>query len=456
MNDWMNAETHAERAHRFYEAGQWDKALRELERALAVNPHQSEWHFGMGLTLEAMGRHREAAEAFQRVLDLRGDNDLESMLNLAANLTRCDQAERAIQILEDVNAIDPQCEPGFCLRIEAYARLGDHDNAELMFYLARQLVDECPACYDALAHSLAQRGEMDRAIWCWHQTARLDPKFPGLFTSLARVHWHRGNHLRAHRLYLRQLRQDPADTQAMVELGELLIEMGRDAEAADRFRQVLATNSRCAEAHLHLGVIALRSGDFAAAQQDLEIARRSDPHLPGVSLGLAQIAYQRRQLDLALSLLREETRRKGHQSAQTLEMARLLIDMQQPRLAIRLLTAMIERQIASPRHYPNLPVALLYRGVARSLGGDLAGSIKDYRKALHLDPTQVAAMQNLATAYLDARNIRRATYWLRRARQARPHDPQVRQIHLRLTMTQMMELAHRVVKPLRRLGGKSS
>ena len=32
MNDWSRAERHAEKAHEFYQDGQWDKALRELRR----------------------------------------------------------------------------------------------------------------------------------------------------------------------------------------------------------------------------------------------------------------------------------------------------------------------------------------------------------------------------------------------------------------------------------------
>ncbi len=81
MNEWLNAEAHAERAQRFYETGQWHKALDAVKRALAVNPTQSDWHYGLGLTLEAMGRHSEAAEAFERVLELRGD-DIEAIVVL--------------------------------------------------------------------------------------------------------------------------------------------------------------------------------------------------------------------------------------------------------------------------------------------------------------------------------------------------------------------------------------
>jgi Tfp pilus assembly protein PilF len=208
MNDWSNAEAHAERAHQFYEAGQWDKALVELKRALAVNPNQCEWHFGMGLTLEALGRHGEAAQSFERVLDLRGD-DQETMINLALNLNRASEPVRAIKTLERVNRADPDCEKGYCLRIESYTRLGDHESAEQMFYLARQIVDECPDCYNYIAHSLMQRGQLDKALWCWHRVVRLEPYYPGVYAALARVHRRRDHHLRSQRLYLKQLRQDP-------------------------------------------------------------------------------------------------------------------------------------------------------------------------------------------------------------------------------------------------------
>ena len=177
MNDWVDAEQHAERARAFFQSGQWDKALAELQQAVALNPQQTEWHFGMGLTLDALKRYDEALACYEQVLKLRG-NDPDVLTHIGDDLIRLGRYETAIESLQRANAIDPDHEPGYCSRIIAYGKLGDHEQAEAMFYLARQVKDTCPRCFENLGHSLMARGQSDRAIWCWQQTLKHSPFSP--------------------------------------------------------------------------------------------------------------------------------------------------------------------------------------------------------------------------------------------------------------------------------------
>ena len=55
MNDWFDAEGHVDRAQELFERGRWSEAEAELRKALALNPDQAEWHYNLGLTLEAKG-----------------------------------------------------------------------------------------------------------------------------------------------------------------------------------------------------------------------------------------------------------------------------------------------------------------------------------------------------------------------------------------------------------------
>ena len=454
MNEWLNAEAQAERAQRFYEAGQWHKALDALTRALEVNPSQSDWHFGLGLTLEALGRHGEAAEAFERVLELRGD-DVETMLDLASNLTHDDRPQEALSVLERVNEIDPDCEQGYCLRIEAYAALEDHDNAEQMFYMARQIVDECPACYDYVARSLTARGDWYRAIWCWHQTARLDPKYPGVYANLAKTHWRRGRYLRAQRLYVRQLRHDPGDIQTLLDWGRMLIEMGQVAQAGEKFRRVLELDTQVAEARLHLGELDLRSGRLDGALTQFNAAHRLAPELPGIDLGLAMIAHQQSRNGKALALLRRELTHERHNSEQSLRIARLLVDLHQPNRATQVLTELINDGLEPPRGREHLVNALLCRGVAHTATGRAQRSVADYRRAVQLAPNCVAAMLRLAELYLSQGRLKRSAYWLRRARRVMPADTRLRQLRKRLILASVAAIGKRIASPLR-LGPRRS
>lgn len=432
MNEWFDAEAHAEKAHQYFETGQWEKALAELKLALAVNPEQSDWHFGMGLTLDALGLHAEAISSFERVLELRGQ-DVDAMLHLSVDLLRTDQPRRAISVLERVSNIDPENEPAYCHRIAAYAQVGDHEQAEEMFYRARQVVDECPTCFDHIAQSLAQRNRMEKAIWCWQQTARLDPRYPGVYANLARAHWHQGQPERARQYFLHQLRQDPGDTQVLVELGQLLIAMGRRSEASEKFRRALELDSTVAQAHLHLGELAMDAGHMDAAQLDLEMAGRLAPDLPGVQLRLAQLCRKRGKLDLARQHARTELGLEIHREpSQTLELAQLLIEIGMPEPARLLLTGLLDEENPLQPTRQQRATALLYRGAALLLLHQHRRGIIDCRRALKLAPTNTLAMHNLVLAHIELREFQRARYWLRRAVELRPNDTQLRSLGLRL------------------------
>lgn len=431
MSDWFKAEFHAEQAHQFYEAGQWEKAIAELKIALAVNPHQADWHLGMGLALDALDRYEEAIAAYQKVIEIRGD-DVETLMLIALDQIRADEPQAAIHTLEKVSTLDANHEPGYCHRILAYAQLGKHEEAEEMFYMARQLVEHCPMCYDHMGHSLASQGKFDRAIWCWQQALKHDPHFPDAYANLARAHWHKGQPQRAYTLFVQQLREDPGDVETLLEMGNLLIDLNRHAEAGEKFRRVLEMDPAAAQAHLHLGELAIFSGHLDAAQASLEMAGRIDPELGGVHLCLAQVAMRRNKPDKAAAELDAELQRSDRSPHHNLDLARLLIELNKPQPVEELLGPLLDDpqgQLLDDRRHAS---ALLYRGVARLILGQVQQGIRDCREALMFDKQLSLAMYNLALAYQQIGMHRRARYWLGRAARIKPNDPQLRRLQFRV------------------------
>ncbi len=463
MNPWNNAEHHAEKAYRFYESGQWTKALDELKQALAVNPQQSEWHFGMGLTLEALHRYDEAIDSYRQVLTLRGD-DAEVLTHMAAAQIRSDRAHDAITTLEALEQLEPDNESSYCYRIAAYAQIGEHEQAELMFYLAQQVNDRCPQCYDHLARSLVVRDQLDRAVWCWQHTLHLDPHYPDAHANLARAYWQKGQLERANHYYILQLREDPGDTDTLLQLGHLLTEMGRRTQAREKFSRVLEMDPTATDAYLHLGELSLLAGRLDAAVTELEMAARLAPDRPGVHLGLAKVAWRRKQTTLAKKYLLSETQRQGHTPGQSLELARMLIEMRLLKEAIHALAPLIKKPTDDDHPDPTdqqRAYALLYQGVALILGDNFQAGVRYCRGAIHLGnwgyaklttPSQaekpaasttpgalrhkhpyIAALQYMIEAHLQLAQWGRAAYWLDRARRIEPQNRDFKRLRHRLT-----------------------
>jgi tetratricopeptide (TPR) repeat protein len=450
MSQWFDAEHAAERAHELYEAGQWDQALEHLNQALEVNPHQSEWHFGKGLTLDALCRYGEAADAFAKVIDLRGEDE-EVLLRLGVDLLRSEQPQRAIDALERLAGLNPDCEPAFCHLILAYALNNEHERAEEMFYRAQQLTENCPRCFDHLAQSLAMRREWARSAQCWRRVVDLDRHFPCVHANLARCYWQLDLPQSARDHFVLHLRQEPGDTVALMHFGILLLILGQIAEAREKFARVVELDPTIADAHYQLGLLALTSGHLDAAAAELEITRQLAPNEAGIHLALAQVAQRRGQVEPALTHLTHELELDGQTPAQVMRIATLTLELDSPQIAIDLLAPLLdpdgdpffetEQQLAS---------ALLCRAAALLRLDQWRHGIRDCRAVLALQTNQRDALFNLILAHTQQGRFNRAAVWLRRARQAHPHDRELNLLAMHLRRARIRRPLHRLYFALRR------
>lgn len=445
MNDWTYAEQHAQRAQRHYEAGRWEHALRELRKALALNPDQPEWRFGLGLTLDALGRHHEAAHCYEKLLETTPD-DTEALLHLGIAQVRLSQSEAALENFERVQELDPDNHAGYCHRIAAHTQLGDHDQAELMFYLAQQSDPDCPVCFDHLGHALAQRAELPRAIWCWQRVLELDRHHPLVHANLGRAHWYLGQLPKARHYLEHHVLNEPSDVETTLELAALLLEMDDAEQAAEYLSTAVSLAPNPARAYHLLGDAALKLGKPDDAKDAYLTAQRIEPDRPGLHLGLALVARQQDDPQASVAYLHQELTLGGQDGRQVLQTARLLVEAEQYEHAIALLTPMAEGLddlfIDSDM---DLSVALQIRGVALAAVGKHHGAIADCRRACKLDRHNLPALRQLVVEYLQVGDTDRAKAKLQRALTLTPDDPDLRHLATQLKWQRLGSLAARVL-----------
>lgn len=434
MNDWVDAEEHVERAHEAYEAGRWDEAETELRRALSLNPHQAEWQFNLGLTLEAAQRHEAAAVAFKTSFELRERQDASSALAVGINLIRADNAREAIEWLDAAERLEPQSAMAYVHKIDAFSALNDHDSAELAFYLGQQADPENPDLYSAMADALLEHNDYDRAIWCLRETARLSPEMARVNARLARAYVATGRQERARQLFHRELRQDPGDIDTLLDLGDLLVDMNRVVEAGEKYRRVLELEPDHPDAHFALGELAdhLQRHDEAVVQFDVVL--RLDPDHPDARRRLAGLLLdegREEASERACELLNAELTRvevDSYTDADVLEeLGQLLLDADMPADAVRVFTRVLTLRPEDHIAVHNLSVAYLELG-EMDLGTEQA------KVALRLNPRFVPAMHNLALAHLRHKEWIRARYWVRQAARVDPEDVALRRLRLMLRL----------------------
>jgi len=434
MNEWFEAEQHVERAHEAYERGRWGEAETELRAALARNPYQAEWHFNLGLTLEAAGRYHDAVKAFSSSFDLSQD-DGQSALLAGINALHADDPHLALEWLDRARRLDPESTAPLTHRIEAFARLGEHERAETEFYLAQQINPEDADAFVAMAESLLDRGLSEKAVWCLREAARLEPELPRLQARLADAYAATGRLERARQLYLTELRSNPGDVETLLDLGSLLVRMNRHQEASEKFRRVLEIEPDNVDAHYELGLLAEHLGDAASALRQYEVVLRldsacSEARRRAAGLILSQVRSGNRTLAhrlLRMDLRDAEQRPHAFSTRDLDELGRLLLDAGLAREAESLYERLAVRE-PEEAHWQHL------LGVARLERGDLIGGIDACRGALALAPKYVPTIHNLALGYLEHGQWMRARFWIRKGLEIQPDDHSLRRLRTRLRL----------------------
>ncbi|MFW6079858.1 MAG: tetratricopeptide repeat protein [Gemmatimonadota bacterium] len=196
---FLTSEEYDEHAHRLYDEGDYDGALRTLQDGLGLYPHSVELYVGLGYTRLAREEFAWAKLAFETALVLDPDNE-EATLGLAETLPLFGRDDQAFVLYQRLRRRTAGDDPELLLAMgRARYRDGRFKDARDLFLAA---VDSWPDLADALA---------------------------GLGYTLHRLDDDRG----AVRALRRALQADPDHHEARVFLAHLLHDHG-DARAALR------------------------------------------------------------------------------------------------------------------------------------------------------------------------------------------------------------------------------
>lgn len=430
MEDWQSAEEHVDRAMELYQRGRWSEAEREFRKAISADPSRGDWQFNLGLTLEAAGRDSDALACYEAAASLL-PNEAEPLLAAGCAALRLGRPADAIAAFEQATEIDPRLEVGYARRIETLAMVGRHEEAETVYFLAQQHLDEFPHCLKAMGESLLDRELLDRAGWCFREALRQDPSISGVRASLATVLAATGRPNRALQMYLQDLRDDPGNIETLLAYGSLLADLRRLPEASEKFRRVLELEPANAEAHWRLGELAARQERFDQARSELELSLQLDPDRPDAHLRLAEIRLRLGHRPEAKRHLVEQSRRISEGEPTTVgtirRTAELYLEAGDADAAVSLLDG------TSPANRDDAEFDRLF-AFCLFAAGDLDRAASASRRVLRRDPGCVAAMHNLALAALEAGRLRTSWAWWRRAIRLAPGDDGLRRIRTRLVL----------------------
>ena len=344
--------------------GRPDDAIRDMRRAIDLNPAYAPAQWRLGLWLLDQNQTEGAERAFGRATEIDA-TDRAGWIGLARVYLQRDENQRAAGLLERLAAAAPG--DGYTLQLlgTAYRRLG----------LAEQ------------AASAAQVGAKGEAQWTDPWTDEMATFRRGYAALLkdATANIVAGRFREAIAI-LEQLRRDrPDDLVLMAHLGQVYVAAGRDDDGVALLEQVVARQPDRFEAHVDLATGYMHLGRLDAARSAVRKAvTLNGSYAPAYeTLGLVQW-------------------RDGH-----------------TRDAVAAFDRSVELDPRNAR-------ALVWKAMVETNDGRSADALASFERATRVDPTSVDAWIGIANAQINRRDLAAAGAALRNAERLQPDRPAVK------------------------------
>jgi len=270
---------------------------------------------------------------------------------------------------------------------------GRVDEAIKHYRISARLAPNVPGVYNGLAGALLTAGDVDEAIEQYTIAIKLDPDNVEFLLGMARAQEKKHQPEEAMRYYKQVLDLNPDNTEAINGIGKGLAHQGLYAEAIKHFESLLNDDPNNAEAYNSIGNIQIMQGNIEEAKSCYLKAIEMRPDYAEAYNNLGTLLIKNGKITEAVKYL---------------EQAVALSETS---------------KISLPRN--NLAEAYVQQGDAVRQGGDMAGAVLLYEKALSVQNESVPALNRLVTAYAMQGEYARAAGLLERLRTIQPDNPDV-------------------------------
>jgi Flp pilus assembly protein TadD len=218
---FLSSEEYDERAHRYYDEGDYDAALETLREALRLYPHSVELYVGLGYTRLAREEFVWAKQAFERALVLDPEHE-DGLVGMGEVLLRFGQQADALQLFSHCRSI------GNGDDLDLLLTMGRALYRERLYTDAREVFEEAvdmhpnsaeaSAAYGYTLHRLEEETAARRQL---RRALHLDSEYHEARIYLGHLLYDRGDWVGAAREFERVSPSEHWDTLALWRLVEL-------------------------------------------------------------------------------------------------------------------------------------------------------------------------------------------------------------------------------------------
>jgi len=336
-----------------YREGKYDEAIRELNRALAINGNLADGYFLRGSAYYFKNNYDRAIEDWTAALSIKPDF-YEALNNRGAAYDDKGNYDRAIEDFNAVLRIDPDVHETLYNRGSAYQSKGDYDRAIEDYNSTLRIKPDYYQALNNRGNAYSDKGYYDRAIEDYNAALRIKPDYHQALNNRGNRYYDKGDYDGAIEDYNAALRIKPDYHQALFNRGAAYGKKGNLDRAIEDYTAALKIKPDYYQALTNRGLAYKDKDKPDRAIEDYNAAIRIKPDDPKV-LTFRGAAY----------IL------KGNYDKA------------------------IEDFNAALRIKPDILEALNGRGLAYAIKGNDDRAIEDFEKALRIDPYNDSAKKFL-------------------------------------------------------------
>jgi len=245
-------------------AGQFDQAIKWIEKAKAAEPGNAIFCNTLGNLQYARGALDDAWESYSRAASLK-ENFAEAYVNLAMILCRRGQIAEGIQLLKQAITVDPRQYEAHHNLGNALQERGDPEAAAASYRTALEIKPDAPETYYLLGTSLQDLRRFDEAEHAYRQAIQLNPDHSEAYYRLGRVMFET-DRLKDASIFLSHATRLRSDfSEAYIGLGVVALAQQELDDAVSSFDRAIVLDPSSADAHNNLGQCFRRLGQIDKA-----------------------------------------------------------------------------------------------------------------------------------------------------------------------------------------------
>ncbi len=288
LNDPNNPNLYIKRALEYKSKGLYDLAIRDVERALSIDPSVSYFHAVKGEINFTKGDLKEARLSLEKAVSY-DETNTEALLKLGEVNFLLRRYDEAIVTINDALKIDDKLAQGYFIKGFIYKELGDTTLAVSSFQTATEVNPEHYEAYMELGNILAYKG--DRLALEYFETALM------IRPESAEALYNKGMYHQANRQideamesYQRLINVDSKNFLGYYNTGYIyLVEYLSFDTAIAYFDTVLTFDPTYIDARYNQGLCYEEKGETVRAEEIYREVLNADPQYTAAAMGLERL-----------------------------------------------------------------------------------------------------------------------------------------------------------------------